>query len=123
MRGAGWALARLPWELAVEQGRLLDAPPPTCNGGSQRKGFACSIGNLLLSPVPALQEGSMELAGKRVPLENNIQPRLEEDALQRDLKKRSSLHSSPCCYHIPAPVWWPPPFAVPAAPAFFTSLI
>lgn len=65
----------------------------------------------------------MELAGKRVPLENNIQPRLEEDALQRDLKKRSSPHSSPCCYHVPAPVWWPPPFAVPATPAFFTSLI
>ena len=60
----------------------------------------------------------MELAGKRVPSENNIQLRLEEHALQRDLKKRSSLCLSPCCYHVPALVWWPPPFAVPAAPAF-----
>lgn len=60
----------------------------------------------------------MELAGKRVPSENNIQPWLEEDALQRNLKKRSSAHSSPCCYHVPALAWWPPSFAVPAAPAF-----
>ena len=32
MRGAGWALARLPQELDVEQERLLDAPPPPCDG-------------------------------------------------------------------------------------------
>lgn len=49
----------------------------------------------------------MEPAGKGIPLENNIQPQLEEDALQRDLKELSSLHSRPCWYHVPAPVWWP----------------
>lgn len=60
----------------------------------------------------------MELTGKRVPLENNIHLQLEEDALQRDLKNRSSPHLSPRCYHIPAQVWWPPSFAVPATLAF-----
>lgn len=64
-------------------GGMLDAPPPTCDAGSQRKGFARCIGNVHPSPAPARQESSTELAGKRVPLENNIQPRLEEDALHR----------------------------------------